>query len=627
VIGQSTGQRSRLRLPLRRPQRCTVVRWATIAAFAILALVAWADRADAHAALESTTPADRGEVATAPDRVEFAFNEDVSVAPGALRVYDADGSRVDDSQQVQPAPDTVAVGLGDLDPGGYVATYLVTSADGHVIRGAITFQVGDGSAVDDATVAALFGGVDGLLSAWLARGIAVVQMGGALLALGALVPMLRRRMPDPGQPGGHGRGPGRGPGGRPGRGEPVVSSLIGAGDVEVDAAAERSARTADDGTAGGVAVVERETARRVAVVAATWGIVAALVAIPVQAMAVSGQGLAALVSGDILADVVTSPVGVANLTLVAGLLGIVAVAKGSPGPVRVGAPVVLVVAGFLLAGHTMTVEPAWSMLTGDAVHVLAAAVWAGGLVVVVGTWRRAGAAAPATALADMVARFSGTALWAMGAVALAGGAMTWALARQPRALVSTDWGWTLVAKVALAAVIVVIAAYNRWRLLPALASDGAGGSAARARLGTTMRVEVGVLVAILAVTAVLTGLRPAAAEAGITGAFDTVATVTDDVSVNLVVDPNRAGANQVHLYLLDATGRPTSDVEEVVLELIQVDEDLGPIVRTPAPAGPGHWLLAGNDLAIPGRWQVTAVIAVDRFTEHRVAIDVVVNPG
>lgn len=623
MTDQSTGQRPRLRLPLRRPQRCTVVRWATIATFAILALVAWADRADAHAALESTTPADRGEVATAPDQVEFAFNEDVSVATGALRVYDADGSRVDDSQQVQPAPDTVAVGLGDLDPGGYVATYFVTSADGHVIRGAITFRVGDGSAVDDATVAALFGGAGGMLSAWLARGVAVVQMGGALLAMGALVPMLRRRMPDPGQPGGRGRGSG----GRPGRGEPVVSSLVGAGEVEVDAAAERSARTADDASTGDVAVGERETARRVAVVAATWGIVAALVAIPVQAMAVSGQGLAALVSGDILGDVVTSSVGVANLTLVAGLLGIMAVAKGSPGPVRVGAPVVLVVAGFLLAGHTMTVEPAWLMLAGDAVHVLAAAVWAGGLVVVVGTWRRAGAAAPATALADMVARFSGTALWAMAAVALAGGAMTWALARQPRALVSTDWGWTLVAKVALVAVIVVIAAYNRWRLLPALAGDGAGGSAARAQLGTTMRVEVGVLVAILAVTAVLTGLRPAAAEAGITGAFDTVAAVTDDLSVNLVVDPNRAGANQVHLYLLDATGRPTSDVEAVVLELTQVDEDLGPIVRTPAPAGPGHWLLAGNDLAIPGRWQVTAVIAVDRFTEHRVAIDVVVNPG
>ena len=613
----------RWRLP--RPQRCTVVRWATVAMFALLALVAWADRADAHASLESTSPSDRGAVATAPEQVEFVFNEEVSVAPGALRVYDRDGARVDDSQQLQVAPDTVAVGLRDLDPGGYVATYLVTSADGHVIRGAITFQVGDAAAIDDATVAALFTSGDAAVVGWLARLVTVVVMGGALLAVGALVPLRRS-------------GPG-GAGGRTGRRtEPVAAGLTGDA-VEMAAAPDEAPDDqaapdeADvDGQAGPgsgseVVAAEHDAAGTVARRAAVWGIVAAVVAIPVQAMAVSGQGLAALASAEIMGDVLTSSVGLANLTLVAGLVGIVAAVRARPSWFREVASVGLVAAGFLLAGHTMTAEPAWVMLAGDVVHVLAAAVWAGGLVVVVVTWRRVGATAPPDALAGVVVRFSGTALWAMGAVALGGMAMAWALARQPRALVSTDWGWTLVVKVALVAVILLVAAYNRWRLLPALAAADAGGRAARAQLGTTMRVEVGLLVAVLAVTAVLTGLRPAASEAGITGAFDTVAVVTDDLSVNLVVDPNRAGTNQVHLYLLDATGRPTSDVEEVTLELSQVTEDLGPIVRTPAPAGPGHWLLTGPDLAIPGPWEVTAVIAVDRFTEHRVTIDVVVNPG
>ena len=41
------------------------------------------------------------------------------------------------------------------------------------------------------------------------------------------------------------------------------------------------------------------------------------------------------------------------------------------------------------------------------------------------------------------------------------------------------------------------------------------------------------MVLVLAVTAFLVNLRPAAEEAGITGAFDTYVEVTDDLAVNL----------------------------------------------------------------------------------------------
>lgn len=581
---------------------CRFVSWAVVAMFALLALVALAEPASAHASLESTSPSDRSEVDEAPDRMEFSFNEEVSAAPGALRVHDRDGARVDDALQVQVSADTVAVGLQDLPDGGYLATYLVTSADGHVVRGAVTFQVGGGQALDDATVAALFAGGDGVAVAWAQRVTTAVQYAAALVALGALVPLLRTRRSS--------------------------SATQGAGLVGPADPAERADLddAAVDATAAAVASLERGVAAETVRTAALAGIAAALVAIPLQAMAVSGQGLAALGSTAALEAVLTSSVGLANLTLVAGLLGVFASARGRLRPGQLGGSALLVVGSFLLAGHTLTVAPTWLIMGADVVHVLAAGIWAGGLVVVVRTWRRADGAGPA-GLAAMVARFSGVALWAMLALATAGGAMTWALARQPRAIVSTDWGWTLVVKVGLVGLVAAMAAYNRWRLLPAIAGSEPDGAVARGQLATTMRIEAGLLAAILLTTAILTGLRPAAAEAGITGAFDTVVAVDDALSVNLVVDPNRAGANQVHVYLLDATGRPTDAVDELTLELLQVDEDVGPIVRTPAPAGPGHWILSGNDLAIPGRWRVTVVVGVDRFTEQRADVEVVVNPA
>jgi len=617
--------------------------------FALLAVVALAGPAQAHAALVSTSPVDRSEVAVAPDHVEFVFNEPVSAAPGALRVHDSDGNRVDDAIQQQPTPETMTVGLPAVPDGGYLATYLVTSADGHVVRGAITFQVGQGQAIDDATVAALFAGGGDAAVVWSERLVTVVQTGAALVALGALVPLLllkRRSARDAaaGRAGLVGADPiGTGTVGAQDRSDTAVGDTHQGVEPGPGPSPEPGPESSPEpgsepgpgpGAAAGVVELERDVAAATVRTAALWGIGAALVAIPLHAMAVSGLGLGALASLGVLGAAVTSSVGLANLTLVAGLLGLYAGSRGGAlRPEQLGASALLVAASFLLAGHTMTASPTWLMLVADFVHVMAAGVWAGGLVVVVRTWRRADAAATTdradvastTGRAAMVARFSGVALWSMLAVALAGGAMTWALARQPRALVSTDWGWTLVVKLGLVAILLVVAAYNRFRLLPAIERTGAEGRAARAQLTTTMRVEGGLLVAILVVTAILTGLRPAAAEAGIVGAFDTVVAVDDSLSVNLVVDPNRAGANQVHVYLLDDTGRPTDEVDEVTLELHQVDEDIGPIVRTPAPAGPGHWILAGNDLAIPGPWRITVVIGVDRFTEQRAQVDVVVN--
>lgn len=697
-----------------------------LAVAAVLVVLVGASPADAHASLASSDPSDGAVVAAPPDIASFTFNEPVSMTTGALRVYDATGTRVDDGVLDQPAEDTVGVGLESLAAGGYVATYRVTSDDGHVIRGAVTFAVGDGPAVDDQTVAALFAGRDGVVVA-AATVVRAIDLGAALVAVGAMAAL--------------------------------------AGMVVTD----RHRRVATD------------TSRR----AALTGSVAAAVTIPLQATASSGLGVAALVSTEVVADTITGTVGVSALTRIAGLVLVLAAvqrgrdSRGGPGPRSVGpgrgawtavGAGVLVLGSFLLDGHTRTVGPAAVMLTGDAVHLGAGAVWIGGLVVLArilfgmggagdgprgqrslpvgvgavaadpvgpGGDRALGATGPESAsvvdrsgvpratttvdgppdldarsaaldvdtsslgarvsdvgtrtiadgdrgvppairhpaadpdpvaaadpdpvagddpdpmagdgprttgvdadadvtaddphaVAAVVARFSGWALWAMLALVAAGSAMAWALVRQPRALVTTDQGWTLVVKVGIVAAILLVAAWNRWRLVPAVAGadpDGADPAVGMAHLRSSVRVEVVLLAAVLATTAVLVALRPAAEEAGISGAFDTVVALGDDASLNLVVDPNRAGRNEVHVYVLDDTGRPLAEATDVTMDLEQVEADIGPLERTPRAAGPGHWILDGSDLAVPGRWEITTVVGLGRFSQVQATVEVVVNPG
>ena len=209
------------------------------------------------------------------------------------------------------------------------------------------------------------------------------------------------------------------------------------------------------------------------------------------------------------------------------------------------------------------------------------------------------------------------------ALGVAGSAMSWALVRQPRALTSTDYGWTLVVKVALVAVVAVVGLYNNRRLVPAITKRSS--TEAWGHLRRTTTVEVGLLLLVVLATAFLVNLRPAAEEAGITGPFDTIVSMDEGIDLNLVVDPNRAGFNSIHMYLFDATGRPLSDADSVTLRLSQAERDIGPIEREPFVAGPGHWQVDGRDLAFAGAWQVEVVIGVDRFTEVSTEVTVVVN--
>ena len=285
------------------------------------------------------------------------------------------------------------------------------------------------------------------------------------------------------------------------------------------------------------------------------------------------------------------------------------------------------------------------MLVGDALHLAAAAVWFGGLVVLAATVRARSLDDDPVGAARLVARFSNLALWSVLVVAIGGVAMAWALVRVPRALTSTPYGWTLLAKTGLVLLVIAVAFYNRQRLVSAIArrlvpaggavdqQDATGTPAvvsgrtrgAWRQLRATVAVEVGLLVAVLAVTGFLVSQQPAADAAGVTGLYETTVSLTDDLDADVVVDPNRAGRNTIHLYLLDRTGRPTDEVDDLQLELTYPAEDIGPFVREPFPAGPGHWVLTGDDLAFPGEWTIRVVAGLDRFTEASAEVSVVVN--
>lgn len=565
------------------------------AVVALVAVVVLASPAAAHAELESTEPPSGAVVGAAPDAITLRFSEPVEGALGAVRVLDADGASIDVGVPERVAGDarSVRAGLPTIGQGTFVVAWRVTSADGHPINGAFTFQVGEGSGTDTrGLVEDLLAGdttdptVDtGLTVARGATYAGLAVLLGGLVAIGAVWP-------------------------------------AGAG---------------------------RRSARRL-----LWGgwalaLVATLAAFALQGPYAAGSGVGDALDRDLWSSVADTRVGRATLARALLLLAAAALVatidrhcerwwRGS-GAVLGGVTAVAVA----LAGHATTERWAALGVAADTVHVVAMAVWLGGLAMLgilavppgpspgaplgvpsgpvarsVGAASATDLAAPASASADAelpgdirLDRFSRIAIVAVTVLVVTGIVQSWRLVGSLEELVSTTYGRTLLVKIGLVVVMVGVALASRRALAR---RDGRS-------LRLFMRDEVAFGVGVLAVTAVLSGTPPA--EVG-SGDPVSVSIVEQSVIADITVDPATAGRpNEMHVYLTPPGGslQPVADVE---IRFTLPERDLGTLPVRAERAGPNHWVASGFVLPYQGDWRLDIVASVAEFEQVRLSTTIAV---
>ncbi|HET6521718.1 MAG TPA: CopD family protein, partial [Geminicoccaceae bacterium] len=292
----------------------------------------------------------------------------------------------------------------------------------------------------------------------------------------------------------------------------------------------------------------------------------------------------------------------------------------------------LALSSLAMSGHAVTAGPAWVTVPAVLAHVACVAFWIGSL------WplrraigERGAAAAPA------VRRFSLIAVPAVLVLAGAGVVIAALQVRTPGALVDTGYGRLLLAKLALVAGLLLLAALNKLRLTPALAR---GEARAATALRRSIAAETGLAAAILVATGLLGTTPPPRALAG-HAAADHAATahgasghaghhahhaggaagpVVERASVadpagreaTIEVAPaGRAGAAAVAVALARPDGTPLRPIE-VTVSLSNRAAGIEPISRGAAETGPGAYRVDGLVLA-PGPWTVRVEALVDDF--------------
>jgi copper transport protein len=253
-----------------------------------------------------------------------------------------------------------------------------------------------------------------------------------------------------------------------------------------------------------------------------------------------------------------------------------------------------VAATIAAAGHAAASGPL--DLAVDALHALTAGLWVGGLVALVALGRSIDPHA--------LHKFSTLALASVLTVIATGTINALRHLNAVEQLWQTQYGVTLLVKLTLVAGTLVAAAVSRHRLqqnrVPLI----------------SVRLEVALTVAILAVTALLTTTAPppqiakqngpTGPVAGPTAANDAVKlSLGDQGNASLTIEPATTTGSHLHLVFADGHKRPLP-ATRVTLKVANPGRDIAPIA-IPMSILDGAWI--GNyRFPFPGIWKITLTV-------------------
>ena len=582
--------------------RARLTRVAVVGGLAAAVVVLLAVPASAHAVLLQTTPAQGAVLTTPPTSVSLRYDEQVTFTPGAVRVYNDRGGRVDDGSIRKPSPDVVQVGLPPhLANGAYVVTWRVISADTHPVEGAFTFQVG---LIANATSPAVTGLAQNLLhnqTGVRAVGVTYGVVRGVYYAGTAL----------------------------------LLGTLFFAGFLWDEA--RRLRRTAQVLWTGWILTF-----------------VATVLAVLLQGIYGAALSFSAIFRWSLISSVLGTSFGHMSLLRLALLLAAVPVLRlllrdpdEQPLPswwrpvTAVGAAGVALT--FALSGHAHTGTLPSLGVPADVIHILAMSVWLGGLALLVyAVFPHRGV----DQLRVVVPRFSRTAVVCVVALVVTGTFQAWRQVGSLHALRTTDYGHTLLVKLVLVLVLVILGAMSRQIVgylfaphepTPAepkvpVVAGGADDDPPEdewdtehwevdeqfelRRLKRSVFFEVLIAVLVISVTALLVDAAPAKVAAANRGTGASQVTLkSSQVWLSIYLTPGVApGANDVHVSALLPSGAPLN-IENLTTTIDFPSRHISPLEIPLRHLGEGHYLSPGFTIPFSGNWRITAGAQLSEFNE------------
>lgn len=264
-------------------------------------------------------------------------------------------------------------------------------------------------------------------------------------------------------------------------------------------------------------------------------------------------------------------------------------------------------ATFSLTSHAAGLSRA-TPVVADLVHLTAAAAWGGTLLYVAWLPIWPGSGQPAHALTSAVHRLSWVGFAGVAALVATGVYASLQQVWGPAALPASQYGRALLYKLSAVGVVFVMAAVNRWVLVPALAD-----ARTVRRLARLVKVECLALIGVFGFTGLLISQAPPERPASL-AAVGTFQERAGPWTIHGSMTPRVPEGLDLAFGITDRTGGPPPAALEVSVALTMLDHPMAPVVTRLSPLVPGVYRTA-LPLPMAGRWQLTI-----RFPEGEVQV-------
>ena len=255
------------------------------------------------------------------------------------------------------------------------------------------------------------------------------------------------------------------------------------------------------------------------------------------------------------------------------------------------------------SGHAATASPQWLTRPSLVLHGICVAYWAGALAPLAVMARRRNNALP-----RVLNRFSAVAVPGVGLLALSGLVLAVIQVEHFSALIETRYGIILLAKLALVALLLMLAALNRFYLTPFVVADYKNTDPLRA----SIMLECLLMLAIFAVVSTWRFAPPPRALNAAIEAPLAVHIHTENAMFQVLVSPGATGSNGFVLQLMNGDGSRLS-AKEATLILSLPERGIEPIERAASLGSDGYWHVRDVALPFPGHWHMRIEALVSDF--------------
>ncbi|MEA2939909.1 MAG: copper transport protein [Bradyrhizobium sp.] len=351
---------------------------------------------------------------------------------------------------------------------------------------------------------------------------------------------------------------------------------------------------------------EHRSGSRPVVAALILGLVSAVVALGCQGLDLLGLPVSEILTLAPWRAAIATSLGPSLVMAAAAMgLGCLAVRIPSAKAARALSAVALAGVGLSLAasGHASTAPPQWLTRPAVFLHGIGLAWWVGALLPLLALALR-----PAQPLLPVLQRFSKVAVPVVGVVALTGLLLGAIQLESFQALTGTNYGRILCIKLALVAVLLALAALNRFRLTPALQSPPHHARP----LVRSIAMECAVVVAILALVAGWRFTPPPRSLGSGVGPPLALHIHSDKAMFQVLISRSRAGTDDFVLQIMAGDASPLQ-AKEVSLFLSLPEKGIEPMERKAARGTDGIWTIRDVPIPFAGLWRIRVDALITDF--------------